>query len=304
MNPNYTLRYRKYENLLADVETDLRSISADGYIEPNQLIKIARKCNYELGLKIHQTKETVLEVESGRVKLPEDFYVMNFALLCGKWRFTHQLPQGTHIEMVSPEYKDWPKWLQDSSCSTEEITSKPACLTACGDQYHLVQKVNTETRHYEALYPIKFKRSSFIDCDCPNVHQTAADEAYIKDGFIWTNFDTGNLYINYEGNMVDEDGDLIVLDHPLVNEYYEYALKQRILENMIMDGNTQVGQQFELISMQYRAARNNAISFARMPNFNEMHQVKQANKKAMYSKYYDMFKPHFNPVRFRGNNAG
>ena len=30
--------------------------------------------------------------------------------------------------------------------------------------------------------------------------------------------------------MESEDGDLLVLDQPYCNEYYEYALKQRILE--------------------------------------------------------------------------
>ena len=33
--------------------------------------------------------------------------------------------------------------------------------------------------------------------------------------------------------MENEEGDLLVLDHPYCNEYYEYALKQRILENML-----------------------------------------------------------------------
>jgi hypothetical protein len=36
--------------------------------------------------------------------------------------------------------------------------------------------------------------------------------------------------------MENEEGDLLVLDHPYCNEYYEYALKQRILENMLFDG--------------------------------------------------------------------
>ena len=35
--------------------------------------------------------------------------------------------------------------------------------------------------------------------------------------------------------MVNEDGELMVVDHDMINEYYEYALKQRILENLVMN---------------------------------------------------------------------
>lgn len=290
------LRYRKYENLLADVEMDMRSISQDGNIEPGTLIKIAMKCNYELGARIRRTKETILEIEHGRAKLPEDFHIMNFALLCGEWTVEQPVPQGTNIQEVVPEYRPWPGMLE---CTDESLDSKPVCLSECGTRYHLVQVISTEVRHYKQLVPIRFTKSQYVDCDCPNINVISPDEAYIKDGFVFTSFDFGKLYINYDSLMFDEDGDLVVLDHPMINEYYEYALKQRILENLIMDGNTTVGPQFELVTQQLRMARNNAISIARTPDFEEMHQVWRMNRKAMYSRYYDMFKSHFAPVRFR-----
>jgi len=77
MNYNYTLKYRSFDSLLEDVKTDLRSISTEGNIEPAQLIKVAMRVNYDLGLRIYKTKEKMLCVEDGRVRLPDDFYVMN-----------------------------------------------------------------------------------------------------------------------------------------------------------------------------------------------------------------------------------
>ena len=44
-----------------------------------------------------------------------------------------------------------------------------------------------------------------------------------------------------------EDDDVILsFDHPYCNEYYEYALKERILENMVFAGEN-VGQQLALM---------------------------------------------------------
>jgi len=60
------------------------------------------------------------------------------------------------------------------------------------------------------------------------------------------------VYISYQGAMEDEDGNLLVLDHPYCNEYYEYALKERILENMVFAGEN-VGQQLALIAQKLRA---------------------------------------------------
>jgi hypothetical protein len=48
----------------------------------------------------------------------------------------------------------------------------------------------------------------------------------------------------------------------------------------------------QLIEARYRAARNTALGFINMPNFAEMRQLWETNRRAMYSKYYDMFKSY------------
>ncbi len=81
----------------------------------------------------------------------------------------------------------------------------------------------------------------------------------------------------------------MVPDHELLNEYYEYALKQRILENLIMNDEEINPNKLQLIEGRYRAARNNAFSLVRTPNFTEIKELFQANRTALYNKYYDMF---------------
>ena len=299
MNYNYTLKYRTFDSLLEDVKTDLRSFTTEGNIEPAQLIKVAMRVNYDLGLRIYKTKEKMLNVENGRVRLPEDFYVMNFALVCGEYEYSVTLPQGTNIQEVVPEYRPW---IEQLDCSDDINMGELTCLQTCGNTYGIIQVVNTEHRVFKTLAPVKFKNSQFIDCDCPNLKTQAPDEAYIQDNFIWTSFQDGNLYINYQGALEDEDGNLLVPDHPMLNEYYEYALKKRILENAVMDG-ANVVPQLQLVLQEYRGARNNALSIVNTPNFSEMLKVWAANRKAMYGKYYDMFKSYYRPVNYRINNA-
>lgn len=300
MQYNYTLKYRTFDSLLEDVKLDLRSLATDGTIDPAQLIKVATRVNYDLGMRIHMTKEVVLEVCKKKARLPEDFYVMNYALICGEGKYTFALPQGTNVQNVTPE---WRPWVEENFCSDQSNPPQPSCFTKCGDNYEIIQIVNTQTRTYSKFAPIRFRNSQYVDCSCPNLNYLAADEAYIKDGWVYTSFEDGNLYINYEGTLQNSEGELLVPDHPFLNEYYEYALKKRILENLVMDGNNVVTQ-LQLVSQEYRAARNNALTVVNTPNFSEMEKLWTMNRKAMYGKYYDMFKSYPYPMNnLRVNNA-
>lgn len=288
------LQYRTFDQLLDEVSADFTTYSIEGMIEPGQLIKVAQRVNYDLGLRIHGTKEKVLDIEKKKTKLPDDFYVLNYAYLCGRYTVTTPVMAGRETENVI---------LDPANCAT--VTLSPAC-TKCGNPdpkcicertytvecktgekvyVQVVEKRKYETRTYDSFQPIRIATSTGkIDAtnDSDNV-------GYIKNGFVYTNVDEGRLFISYQGALEDDGGNLLVLDHPVINEYYEYAMKQRILENLFINGED-VGQKMQLIEQRLRGARNNALSIVNTPDFAEMYKLWQTNRKAMYSKYYDMFK--------------
>jgi len=312
MNYNYTLKYRTLEQLLADASMDLKTLDVSGKITPAELAKVALRVNYDLGLRVQMTKETIIEIEHNKAKLPDDFFVMNFALMCGSFTEIIIPPQGTHIEEVSvntplfPTYKTFPNSTDPCAPAFQCVPS--VCLTECGAEYKIIQKVNTYTRHYDFSHQVVFKNSKFINCECPNLglnwgkHHGHTNEAYIRDGFVFTNFTHGKMYINYQGQLVDPDGNLLVVDHPEINEYYEYAVKQRIIENLILGGENLIAQ-MQIIDQRLRVARNYALNIVNTPNFSEMQKLWVANRKAMYSKYYDMFKSYDGQLQGNVNNA-
>lgn len=163
------------------------------------------------------------------------------------------------------------------------------CINQCGEYYQLVQKVKTEVRVYETFFPLKVKPNKSVSGCCPNVNMRAPHEIEIRDGFVYSNFSSGKIYINYQSAMEDVDGTLLVMDHPLVNEYYEYAIKQRIMENLFFAGEP-VTNQMQLIETRLRASRNNSLSFVNTPNFKELQKMWETNRRAMYDKYVNMFK--------------
>lgn len=366
MSYNYTLRYKTFDQLLSEILVDFENYNLEGYIEPQQLIKVAKRVNYDLGLRIMMTKEAILEVEKGRVRLPDDFFVLNYALLCGNFTVHQAMPQGTSTEEIPvTPYKQTnssintcadgpvnclkcsqpkiscgcPKVSSCGTCNSDPCgcnnnsftvglgggsscrtcSSNPcSCPTACdfdqkfdttppltgsctaprkvfmnckGQEWEVIQKVNTTTQHiYKQLWPVKIlENPETIECECPNLYMDCPNTAWIQNGWIYTNFTCGKLYISYQGMLEDDDGNLLVPDHDMLNEYYEYALKQRILENLVMNDEA-IGQRMQIVEARLRTARNYALSIVNTPNFSEMKRVFNMNRKAQYAKYYDMFK--------------
>jgi hypothetical protein len=332
MDFNYTLKYRTFDQLFEDVTIDLNTFALENMIEPQQLIKLARKLNYELGLRINQQKEIVLDVCHGKVKLPDDFYVWNYAMICDQYVDTvvgyDGFAGGTNIQEVP--YNEVPANVDQCAlptvncrtCNSNPCNHTAACdlnhpivdpiptaydplnptgntciaprvfMNCKGEKWELIQVINPSvTRTYRSLRPLRMIRSQEINCDCPNLYFNTNDQGWLKGGFLFTTFDTGKVYINYMGEMEDDQGQLMVPDHALINEYYEYALKKRIIENLALNGED-VAQRLQILLPDYKAARNQALSLVNTPNFREMEELWWTNRRAQYSKYYDMFKSY------------
>jgi hypothetical protein len=282
--------YRTFSQLMEDVSIDFSTYALEGLIEPQQLIKVATRVNYDLGLKIHRTKEVIIDVEHGRGQLPMDFKYINYAFRCGSYTINNTMPSGTHIETFN-DVPYVPAPGQISPCNTDDTCKDVCVIKTCNDKntHQLVQRVGPSNfRTFSDWTELRIKGVNDKVCYCPSLGAQALDIAEIKDGFLITTFRTGKIYISYQGDMVNSDGDLLVLDQPYCNEYYEYAIKQRILENMVWQGEN-VSQQLQLIEGRLRAARNNALSFVNTPDFAEMRKLWTMNRRAQYHNYYNMF---------------
>jgi len=312
MSYNYTVRYRTFDQLLDDVRVDFQNFQLENMIEPQQMIKVAKRVTYDLGLRVFMTKEAVLEVNHGKVKLPDDFFSLNFAFICDEQTYRSPVISGTHVEErpINPvKYQCAPPEVIDVcnnpsvietplSCEPCEepfdaCTTKPCVKLNCkGEKFELIEITRTETKTYKRMIPLTIEANGItVDCDCPNVQWKCPSSAFIRDNYLYTSFDCGKVYINYQGALENEDGQLLVVDHDLLNEYYEYAIKERILENLLFNDEP-VDKKLQLVQQKLRLARINALSLVNTPNFAEFKAIWELNRKAQYSKYYDMFKSY------------
>jgi len=282
-------KYRTFSQLMEDVSIDFSNYALEGMIEPAQLIKVATRVNYDLGLKIHRTKEVILDIEQGKAQMPMDFQYLNYAFRCGSYSINNTMPSGTHIETFN-DVPYVPAPGESGPCEDPEC--RDVCvIKTCDDKnsYQLVQRVGPSNfRTFTDWTELRIQGVNDKVCYCPELGAQAPDIAELKDGFLLTTFKTGKVYISYQGAMENAAGELLVLDQPYCNEYYEYAIKQRILENMVFNGEN-VSNQLQLVETRLRASRNNALSFVNTPNFAEMKKMWEVNRRAQYHNYYNMF---------------
>lgn len=347
------LQYRTFEDVLNSVRSDFYTYDQDNFINPQELLRIAIKINYELGLKINPSRGKIIDVHKGMGKLPADFYVMNFAMLCGLGEETYTTCQASQMETwydqmvklaeivnarpliqiadlvvgwnivthnlgstdlvlkLQDQYKDFINFeyviLNENQVKIKVSDDYPAAritiiaaanivancsitLDNCPDGCKIVENKPGLIREFPRPVPIEILPYNYGEPEC-NLKWVGSYNyrLKIKDKFIHTiNFTEGRVYINYESLMEDDEGNLLVLDHPIVNEYYEYAMKERILENLFYNGEN-VLQKLQMIQAKMRPIRNNALSFINTPDYGEMKRMWEKNRKAMYAKYYNMF---------------
>jgi hypothetical protein len=272
--------------------------TSEKMIEPGQLIKVAQRVNYDLGLRINGTKEVVLEICKRITKLPDDFYVANYAYLCHHQEIRSRALAGRQTENViigrtGPDCSRCGGHSLDCNCTGTYINE---CQNGERITVQVVEQRKYDVRTYSSFHRLELSPDRGRRDALDNHHPTG----YIQNGHLYTNVEEGNVLLSYQGALEDRDGNLLVLDHPMINEYYEYAIKQRLLENLYMNGEDVV-QKLQLVEQRLKAARNNALTIVNTPDFAEMYQLWWANRKAQYSKYYDMFKSYTLPTY---NNPG
>ena len=328
---SYTLKYRTFDSLLADCANDFKKYQMRDLIDASELIKVARKCNYDLGLRIYKKKEVVLEVDKGRVRLPNDFFIYNFAMVIVDYQGTYQEPQGHHIEecivgKLQPEWIGAPVVpsnfcehidpvvpVQENDCvcpQCGETMVDNVCHYCCrhpescsldckGNVIQIVQKQRTKTYYYQNFAPLNIVSSVESDDDICNHLLWPTNTGVtgsIKDGWLYVNFERGKIYLNYQGHLVDKDDNILVPDHEKLNDYYEYAIKRRIIENLIMNDEEVNPSKVQIIEQRFIQAEFGARSLVNTPDFAELKALYKMNRNAMFSKYYDMFasSPRYN----------
>ncbi len=296
------LSYRTFDSLVDSVRLDLITFNQTDDIDTADLIKVAQKINYELGLKIYMSRETILDIEHGRAKLPADFHQLEIALICHHYRSISTAPWNGNVWLEQIETQT-----SGTTCDICEITHTGPCpvvvsnpfiqgrtRSICNGQTNIkvLQFCAASVQCYEHFERLYIKPSRQASSFCLNTQfRDCANTGQIVGNFIETSINHGKIYITYKGGLEDEDGNLLVLDHPAINFYYEYAIKLAVLEKLYLNGED-MQQRLQYINAKLNGTdgspgyRHQALSIANTPDYHQWLKLGEVNRQMAYRKFY------------------
>jgi hypothetical protein len=292
------LKYITFDQLMASVESDFDSYADAGMINRGKVIDIIRAVNADLGLKLNQEKQTILEIKNYKADLPEDFMYLQLALGCtvehynlgpGSVLGTHTVEHNSNSPISSQDYEIPVNVYQNNN-------EWAKCqLNECGGTYWVTQQFKNKTIKFDRLIPLKLTKRSdrFCSDNCLNRFvNNAGYDIDIQHGQIVTGFREGKIYINYLADMIDEEGNILVYDHPLLTQYYAYSAKERLMENFYMNGDIDAERRLARLDAKLQSSRLRALNFINTIEYTEIQDFYKTNRTRFYNQYISIFDTH------------
>lgn len=280
------LKYRSFDQLMSSVESDLQTYADENLIDRSKLIKEVRTVNADLGLKINKEREAVIDVREYKADLPEDFMYLQIALSCHTTHTRIPTIRGiqTEAHSVHQEDRDVPIIIKNP---------QNVCFNQCEGAIWVTQKQGDKVHSFQHIERLGVTSSSIPFCseDCFNFkfRESANIINILNENEASFSFRHGKVYINYLTDMTDEDGNLLIIDHPLIRDYYEYRIKAKIFENFLANKDGDFLQIYQIMQAELRQARIKAIGIVNTPEYGEWLDIQKQNRHRFYHKYIRYF---------------
>lgn len=275
------LKYITASQLIASVANDLPSLDAKGMINSSRLIKTIMLCNETLGIPIFRKKECFIKVKNFKADLPVDFWKVVFVCAISHESFGISNYRDPFNNTVTLDMK------KQADCEASmQVISEGNCVKNC--PMKIIKRCGKDiVNTYTTFTPLSLSKrsSSHIHSLCMN----KAGNKYtidIDEELIETPFREGELYMMYFTAMQNEEGEAIVPFHPLITNWYEWCIKEKIFQDALFNSDENVVNKLRYVSQEKAKYWLDAINFTMEPFYNELQQMQKKNEQIFYDTYY------------------
>jgi hypothetical protein len=280
MVKNKTFELKPINELFAIVKNDLRKFDNEGLIDDGNLVKTVMYCNDKLGISIREIREIGLPVNDFKAELPLDFEKLYY--VCAL-KATGTMMTGVRNPWDNNFDQDI---IYEAKLDRESL--------GCVDNYRVVIQKDTTPVYYNYNTWTQLDVSSAGDkyClpNCPNRRTKGKYTIDIRDDHIDTPFKAGTLYMMYVGLMMDIDGNILFPFHPLITPYYEWCLKEKVLQDAIFNSDSPgVGELLKYAEAERAKAWIEAFNFTTEKGFGEYVEAQRKKEMKWYNQYFALF---------------
>lgn len=213
------MKYVGSEDIVAEVKNKLSMYFENGKLDDAFMYRHIRLCLYKMGYKVLPLKREVLDVKDGVANLPNDFHKMTLARACFKGYYEVNDPRRGAVTIVDKPVCELN--LCETVCDV--------CTDECGNMFKLVQQIDTHsTAVYEDFVELSVDKESLPFCaeGCFNRGVKCKDKITIRNGRIYTNFDSGVIYLEYYSTLETEEGYQIPDNEVIINWIITVLVKE------------------------------------------------------------------------------
>lgn len=270
---NLPVQFKSTDSLFSRIKEDFKSHANSGLIDEGKLYHHVRYILHLLGAMWYIRKETILDVKSYRVELPEDFQLLESAYRCTSGGIIKQSP-GILLSRVTFEK------LQDLDYDVHRYDgcSTPCCIPDKGCVFNKYEEIMIDRGDYYENYhsPVLLQLGN-VDTkrcctnSCANLYSNCPDTISINQNKIFCNFKEGSIFLTYEAFPLDEDTGLpLIPNNPTIEKCIEDYIKLQIVEGIVINKEADLAQLLPYYAQKYDRSLGDAQTETKLPTFYNM----------------------------------
>lgn len=224
------------KHIIAEIKNLLKNYAQHGLVDELTLKNLIKRNIKKFGGNIMNEYQTVLIVEKGKAKLPDNFWALKAAVKCEQEGYVEEKSH-KHIQrrisyLEWTDIKDYYNYLDGRPCLEDD------------DSRYITETLYFETP--EKAYKFYYKQPQLLnlvshkytvrcDADCPNLVCDSPYDISIDENhnYLTTNFNEGFVWLWYKGLPCDEKGQLhINTSRDALADYLIYSGVVRTMENI------------------------------------------------------------------------
>lgn len=274
------LEHRRIDELMAIVRGDLWKLDSEGLIDEGRCVKTVMYCNEKLGLSIREVREVCLKVEGGKARLPLDFEKIWYA------RGLRDL-RSIELEMRNPfdNGVDADVLYEAKIASGKIGPDTPVTVT-------IKRQTNVTVHEFQNWIELDVDTQSKKYCYGNSPLYRHRGKPCIRlndDSTLDVPFEEGLVYVMYVANLKDEDGYLLFPFHPVITPWYEWCVKEKIIQDALFNDEGNYAPLLQECKRERGLAWIDAYNACTDPRVGHHIQLQRKRELEFYNQYFKYF---------------
>lgn len=268
------IQYTSVDELVREVKNELSTHFERGSLDESFIYPPIKKCLSKMGVRILPTKSDIVNIENYNGDLPCAFYKLVFAVGCHKGEYKPE-PDYLNTKLVEHE-------VSESDFINTCKTTCDVCSDSCNNLFEIKQYFNTYSVEFTNLYPLKVTTDARPYCtdECFKSLRKG-NEITIKNGKIYTAFETGKIYLEYL-TLLEEDGELLIPDNEIIKDWIKHEIFFVLFRKLYLNGEGDMVQRLQWMQQQLAISQVNAESLYKRFTVKEFYDL----RKTLYSRFH------------------